>query len=87
MRAGGDLQGRLNRIFRGKKWCGFRLPDHVNYFTPTSLVGMSKAIGFHIAQFEWRDKLPTSDNMWIVIQKHSTANNTPADDLNPTQPR
>ncbi len=23
-----------NRIIRGRNWCGFRFPDHVNYFTP-----------------------------------------------------
>jgi len=26
-----------NRIIRGRKWCGFRYPDHVNYFTPRTL--------------------------------------------------
>ena len=26
--------GCINRVVRGAKWCGFRHPDHVNYFTP-----------------------------------------------------
>jgi len=62
----------LNRVIRGKKWCGFRLPDHVNYFTPASLVRMCRQTGFEIAKFEMGDHLPTSDNMWIVIQKPKT---------------
>ena len=27
--------GSLNRRMLGAKWCGFRYPDHVNYFTTT----------------------------------------------------
>lgn len=68
----------INRVLRGKKWCGFRLPDHLNYFTPASLEGMCKEVGFDIAQFTITDKLPTSDNMWIVIQKPNPAVNTDA---------
>jgi len=59
----------INRMVRGKKWCGFRLPDHVNYFTPKNLVGMCKMAGFNIEQFTLADRHPFSDNMWIVIQK------------------
>ena len=59
----------LNRIVRGKKWCGFRLPDHVNYFTPANLTAMCQAVGFEIKKFGIADQLPISDNMWIVIQK------------------
>ncbi len=61
--------GSVNRMVRGKEWCGFRLPDHVNYFTPDSLVQMCQQVGFHIAKFSFADRLPTSDNMWLVIQK------------------
>lgn len=68
----------LNRIVRGKKWCGFRLPDHVNYFTPTSLARMCRKVGFHVERFAIADRLPTSDNMWIVIQKPNPAVNTDA---------
>lgn len=59
----------LNRVFRGKNWCGFRLPDHVNYFTPDSLLRMCRKTGFEIAKFSVADHLPTSDNMWIVIRR------------------
>jgi len=63
----------LNRLVRGKNWCGIRLPDHVNYFTPASLVQMCRQAGFEIAKFAIADHLPTSDNMWIVIQKPDTS--------------
>ena len=59
----------LNRIVRGKRWCGFRLPDHVNYFTPANLAAMCQTSGFRIEKFGIADRFPTSDNMWIVVQK------------------
>jgi SAM-dependent methyltransferase len=59
----------VNRVLRGARWCGFRLPDHVNYFTPADLSRMCREAGFSIRQFGLRDRLPTSDNMWIVLEK------------------
>jgi len=38
--------GSLNRMFMQKKWCGFRYPDHVNYFTISSLKKMAQKNGF-----------------------------------------
>lgn len=38
--------GSLNRKVMGKKWCGFRYPDHVNYFTFDSLENMAHENGF-----------------------------------------
>lgn len=61
--------GSLNRRFRKKKWCGFRFPDHVNYFTPRSIVAMARTSGFEIRRFRFQDRLPISDNLWIVIGK------------------
>ena len=58
-----------NRWVRGKRWCGFRLPDHVNYFTPRSLRAMLSRQGFDIVRFTWLDRLPTNDNMWCVARK------------------
>ena len=57
------------RWVRRDKWCGFRFPDHVNYFTPGSLVGLLVAQGFEIARFRPTDRLPTGDNMWLVARK------------------
>lgn len=61
--------GCVNRSVRGGEWCGFRFPDHVNYFTPQSLTQLAKQTGYKIARFRFQDKMPTSDNMWAVIKK------------------
>lgn len=58
--------GCINRRFRGMKWCGYRFPDHVNYFTPDTLQKVLNAAGYDIEKFGFLDHLPTSDNMWMV---------------------
>lgn len=42
--------GSINRRVSGAQWCGFRYPDHVNYFTPKSLRSMATDCGltFHL---------------------------------------
>ena len=60
----------INRKVRGKKWCGLRFPDHVNYFTPQSLSSMVFRAGFSIKRFRLRDHLPTSDSMWMIASKN-----------------
>jgi len=59
----------VNRMVRGSHWCGFRFPDHLNYFTPTSLKRMVLDCDFRIRRFNLIDRLPTSDNMWMIIEK------------------
>ena len=56
----------INRRVRGARWCGFRFPDHVNYFTPASLQQMVHAAGLRVVRMNFFDRLPTSDNMWLV---------------------
>ena len=58
----------FNRRIMGARWCGFRYPEHVNYFTPASLRAMAKAAGFSMRQ-SFLDAAPTSDNMWCVLTK------------------
>jgi len=58
-----------NRKLMGEKWAGYRFPDHVNYFTPESLTQMVTEAGFRVKRFRWYDHLPTSDNMWMVIER------------------
>jgi len=58
----------LNRRVTGRKWCGFRYPDHLNYFTPASLARMAADCGYE-ARFGPTDRLPTSDNMYAVLRK------------------
>lgn len=59
----------LNRHVMGKRWCGFRWPDHVNYFTPASLKRLVRQAGLEVARFTPLDYAPTSDNMWMVAKK------------------
>ena len=60
--------GSLNRIVMGRRWCGFRYPDHLNYFTPRTLAGMAAKAGF-ATKWGATGRLPTSDNMWAVLTK------------------
>jgi len=58
-----------NRVLRGPRWCGFRWPDHVNYFTPDTLRTMAKAAGLEIERMGWRDRMPLSDSMYAVLRR------------------
>jgi SAM-dependent methyltransferase len=58
----------LNRRLTGRAWCGFRFPDHVNYFTPASLTAMAAKAGF-TTEFGLLGALPTSDNMWATMRR------------------
>lgn len=59
--------GSWNRRIMGAKWCGYRFPDHVNYFDPASLAALGRRAGYdtEVRPF-WA--LPTSDNMWAVMR-------------------
>ena len=61
-----------NRRLRGDAWCGFRFPDHVNYFTPETLTLLLRETGFRVARFGVFDRLPTSDTMWLVAEAASS---------------
>jgi SAM-dependent methyltransferase len=61
----------INRRVRRQRWCGFRFPDHVNYFTPRSLRMLVDKAGFEVARMNFFDRLPTSDNMWLIARKRS----------------
>lgn len=68
--------GSLNRQIMGAKWCGFRYPDHLNYFTPKTLAKMAKKAGY-TAHFGLTYTLPTSDNMYAVLKKTGEARPAP----------
>lgn len=53
-----------NRRLRGARWCGFRWPDHVNYFTPATLRATVAAAGLRVLRL---DVNPLSDNMYAVL--------------------
>ena len=58
-----------NRRVMGARWCGFRYPDHVNYFTPATMRRMAEGAGLKVARGGWFDAMPTSDNMYAVLVK------------------
>lgn len=58
-----------NRLIRGSKWCGYRFPDHVNYFTPRTLRMLATEAGFIHFQQSWLDRNPFNDNMYAVLRK------------------
>ena len=59
----------LNRIMMGRHWCGFRFPEHVNYFTPSSIREMVLKTGLTIKRFNPMDRFFMSDNMWLLCEK------------------
>lgn len=60
--------GAINRMIMGRKWCGFRYPDHLNYFTPASLRRMAEKCGYSVKS-AFSQRLPTSDNMYAILKK------------------
>ncbi len=58
----------LNRRVRGRRWCGYRFPEHVNYFTPGTLRRIMEKTGYRVDRFQLRDRAPLSDNMWMVAR-------------------
>jgi len=58
----------LNRRVSGNTWCGFRLPEHVNYFTPRSLCAMCARSGLAVVRCGFSDRLPISDSFVAVLR-------------------
>lgn len=61
--------GSWNRILRRNRWCGFRHPDHVNYFTSVSLGKLAVQAGFAVEHSSFLNNLPTSDSLYAVLKK------------------
>lgn len=59
--------GSVNRMIMGARWCGFRLPDHVNYFSKKSLRRLAESLGYEI-RFPPLLSLPTDDNMYAILR-------------------
>lgn len=71
--------GSVNRAVMGSRWCGFRFPGHVNYFTPRTLRRMVEDAGLAAVRFGPTDRFPLSDNMWMVAARRcSVASTVPA---------
>jgi SAM-dependent methyltransferase len=58
-----------NRVMRGARWCGYRWPDHVNYFTPHTLAAMARAAGLEVQRMNAFDRFPLSDSLYALLRK------------------
>ena len=73
LRAGGRVIVKVpnyaswNRRLRGTRWCGYRWPDHVNYFTPATLAAAARAAGLEVVRMNAFDRLPISDSLYAVL--------------------
>ncbi len=63
-----------NRHLRGNLWCGFRFPDHVNYFTADTLMALVRASGLEVARCSWMDRHPLSDSLYLVAEAPQQVN-------------
>jgi hypothetical protein len=59
--------GSLNRRILGANWCGFRYPDHINYFTTQSLAAMAGACHLKLKLLNSL-RLPLDDNINAVLK-------------------
>lgn len=62
----------LSRRIRGAKWCGFRWPDHVNYFTPDTLRMAAEKTGLSMTRMNLFDRSPLSDSLYAVFGRDTT---------------
>lgn len=60
-----NYDSRLRRIL-GKKWSGYRFPEHVQYFTPTTLGRLMHQSGFDVVGVHAN---PFGDNFWLAARK------------------
>lgn len=58
--------GSVNRRVIGRDWCGFRYPEHVNYFTVDSLSAMARAARLSMRLLN-PVRLPFDDNINAVL--------------------
>lgn len=66
----------LNRRIMGRRWGGFRQPDHLNYFIPKTLRMMAERAGFEcITNPIWY--IPTNDNMRALLRKNMAPGSSP----------
>ena len=62
--------GSLNALVMRSRWCGVRLPGHVNYFRPSDLRKLVEQSGLSVFRFgKFRYRPAVSDNMWMIASK------------------
>ncbi len=57
----------VSRRLRGSRWCGYRWPDHVNYFTPRTLAEMASRAGLGVVRMDLTDRWPLSDSLYAIL--------------------
>jgi SAM-dependent methyltransferase len=65
--------GCLARQVRGRRWCGYRWPDHVNYFTAATLAATAARAGLAVARMRLVDRAPLSDSLYAVFARDPAA--------------
>jgi 2-polyprenyl-3-methyl-5-hydroxy-6-metoxy-1,4-benzoquinol methylase len=58
--------GSLNARLLGPRWCGVRLPDHLNYFTNVQMRAMALRVGYRYKLLN-RLTLATDDNIKALL--------------------
>ena len=58
----------VNRRVFGRKWCGFRYPDHADHFTPESSGNTAAGAGFRVRILN-RFRLPVDDSIHALPAK------------------
>lgn len=61
--------GGIGRKITGKRWSGFRFPDHMNYFTKGSLARLLKMVDFNKIVFPKLRNHFLNDSIWVVASK------------------
>ena len=69
----------VGRVLRGSRWCGYRWPDHVNYFTPQTLAAMARAAGLRVVRMNVFDRSPLSDSLYAVLGRDPAAASSATD--------
>lgn len=59
--------GSINRRLFGRSWCGFRFPDHVNYFSDATLRDLARRVGLRYRRTNWYSIL--DDNLIVELTK------------------
>lgn len=63
----------VGRHLRGRRWCGYRWPDHVNYFTPKTLTATATAAGLKVIRMNAFDRSPLSDSLYAILGRGTPA--------------
>lgn len=71
--------GCISRRLMGVRWCGFRFPDHQNYFTRSTLTEIATRAGFTC---RFANPVPgLDDNLYAILSKPAAQLRSPGADL------